>query len=80
MAGRGRDLERIDELLTEQVLMPKERVELYDLAAKRNVDIRQKRFNVLLSLGALFDDDVAELRKLCSELGRTVEINGYQFN
>lgn len=80
MAGRGRDLERIDELLAEQVLMPKERVELYDLAARRNVDIRQKRFNVLMGNGVLFDDDVAELRQLCSELGRTVETVRINFN
>jgi hypothetical protein len=73
MAGRGRDLERIDELLAEQVLMPKERAELYELAKKRNVDIRRKRLNALLSLGGLFDDDVEELRKLCSELGCTVK-------
>jgi hypothetical protein len=38
MAGRGRDLERIDELLAEQVLMPKERAELYELAKKHFVN------------------------------------------
>lgn len=73
MAGRGRDLERIDELLSQLLLLRAERTELYDLAHKRSVDVRQRRLRALLRQRVLLVDDLEELRRISDELGVSVD-------
>jgi hypothetical protein len=41
MAGRGRDLVRMDDLLALPILLREERDELYDIAHRRLVDVRE---------------------------------------
>lgn len=73
MAGRARDLARIEELLALPMLLREERNELYEAAHRRMVDVRQKRLEQLIRQRWLMEDDVNELGQLCRELDVTVE-------